>query len=106
MFEMKPLQREVQRKLVRVCSSISATMLRKQQKKVILYSNALDLYRNIQIIVMLGKIFEYYPDNELQMIEFRFFVSGHSTNDCNRLFDTTEKKNHHVVYLHQMVGFN
>lgn len=44
----------------------------KATKKIILYSDALDLYRNMQITVMLGKIFEY-QESELQLIEQRFF---------------------------------
>lgn len=63
----------------------------KTTKKIILYSDALDLYRNLQITVMLGKIFDY-QESELQSIEQRFFFPGHSKNDCNRCFDTIERK--------------
>lgn len=60
-------------------------------RKVVLYSDSSDLYRNMQITAILGKLFDYTTD-ELQTIEQRFFFSGHSANDCNRCFDTIEKK--------------
>lgn len=60
-------------------------------KKIILYADAMDLYRNMQITVMLGKMFDY-QESELQSIELRFFFSGHSKNDCNRCFETIESK--------------
>lgn len=60
-------------------------------KKVVLYSDSTDLYRNMQITSILGKLFDYTTD-ELQTIEQRFFFPGHSANDCNRCFDTIEKK--------------
>lgn len=44
----------------------------------------------MQFAVLLGKIFDY-DKSELQSIEHRFFMSGHSTNDCHRSFDTLEK---------------
>lgn len=69
-----------------------ADVISKTTKKVILYSDTLDLYRNIQIPAMLGKIFDYRNDYELETIEQRFFFPGHSSNDCNRCFDTLEKK--------------
>lgn len=60
-------------------------------KKVIMYSDATDLYRNIQIAVMMKTVFDYHT-SELESIEQRFFIPGHSTNDCNRIFDLLEKK--------------
>lgn len=60
-------------------------------KKVVLYCDTLDIYQNIQITAMLTRIFNYQK-SELQSIEQRFFISGHSSNDCNRCFDTIEKK--------------
>lgn len=63
----------------------------KTTTKIILYSDSTDLYRNLQIAVMLGKIFDY-NNSELQSIEHRFFIPGHNTNDCNRTFETLEKK--------------
>lgn len=63
----------------------------KTTRKVILYSDATKLYRNMQITAMLGKIFDY-RNNNLQTIEQRFFFPGHSTNDCNRCIDAIEKK--------------
>lgn len=63
----------------------------KTTKKVILYSDATGLYRNIQIIIMLGKLFDS-ENHDLQTIEHRFFFEGHSMNDCNRCFNTIEKE--------------
>lgn len=60
-------------------------------KKIILYADAMDLYRNLHIAVMLGKIIDF-EESELQSIEIRFFFSGHGKNDCNRCFDTIETK--------------
>lgn len=68
-----------------------ADIVPKTTKKIILYCDALDIYRNMQIIAMLAKIFDQ-QESELQLIELRFFFSGHSKNDCNRCFDTIENK--------------
>lgn len=59
-------------------------------KKLILYSNASSLYRNIKVILMLRKIFEY--QSNLQTIEQRFFSPGHDKNDCNYCFDFINRK--------------
>lgn len=68
-----------------------ADVIPQTTKKIVLYSDALDLYRNLHITVMLGQIFDH-QESEVESIEQRFFFSGHSTNDCNRCFDTIEKK--------------
>lgn len=61
-------------------------------KKVILYCDPTNRYRNLEVIVMLAKIFDYCQNDELQSIELRFFFPGHGTNDCNHCFKTVENK--------------
>lgn len=65
--------------------------LPKTTKKVIFYSDSIDLYRNLNVTLMLRKFFDYY-NNDLVTIEQRFFYSGHSANDCNRCFETINKQ--------------
>lgn len=63
----------------------------KTTKKVILYSDVTNLYRNMRISLMLRKCFDYM-NNELETIEQRFFFPGHSVNDCNTCFGYIERK--------------
>lgn len=59
-------------------------------KKLILYSSASNLHRNVKLILMLQKVFDY--QSSLDTIEQRFFYPGHDTNDCNHCFDFINRK--------------
>lgn len=52
---------------------------------------------------MMKKILESWPHNELQSIEQRFFVSGHSYNSCDRCFGVIEKQKRitEMIYVPQ-----
>lgn len=63
----------------------------KTAKKVVLYCDFSDLYRNMRIVLMLKKLFDYLSNSELTIIEQRFFMPGHNYNGCNRCFDLIDK---------------
>lgn len=65
------------------------TALPDTTKKLILYSNAGNLYRDIKLVLMLKKMFDH---SELETIEQRFFFPGHDANDCNHCFDYINRK--------------
>lgn len=48
--------------------------------------------RNIKTTLMLKKCLDSWPNENLQSIEQRFFVSGHSYNSCDRCFGLIEKQ--------------
>lgn len=62
-------------------------------KKIILYSDACGgQNRNIKTTVMLKKMLDSWPNSELESIEQRFFISGHSYNSCDRCFGIIERQ--------------
>lgn len=76
----------------------------KETKKIILYSDACPgQNRNIKITLMMKKILDSWPHNDLQSIEQRFFVSGHSYNSCDRCFGVIEKQKRitEMIYVPQ-----
>lgn len=48
--------------------------------------------KNIKLSLMLIKFLESWPYPELQLIEQRFFIVGHSYNSCDRCFGLIEKQ--------------
>lgn len=60
-------------------------------KKIILYSDKCGgQNRNIKLSLLLKRLLCFEPN--LQEIQQHFFVSGHSTNDCDRSFALIEKQ--------------
>lgn len=62
--------------------------------KVICYSDSCGgQNRNIKMTMLLKKyLHDLLPENALETIEQKFFVSGHSYNSCDRCFGLIEKK--------------
>lgn len=60
------------------------TMVRPNTRRIVLYSDAADIYRNMRLTLMLKKVFDYWPNEHLQTIEQRFFVAGHNFAQCRR----------------------
>lgn len=80
------------------------TFIPKETKKVILYSDACPgQNRNIKTTLMMKKLLDSWPHNQLFTIEQRFFVSGHSYNSCDRCFGLIErqKKNTESIFVPQ-----
>lgn len=76
----------------------------KDTKKIILYSDACPgQNRNIKMTLMLKKILNDWPNGQLQTIEQRFFVSGHSYNSCDSSFGIIERqrKSSEIVFIPQ-----
>lgn len=70
-------------------------------KKIILNSDACPgQNRNIKITLMLKKFLDAWPYSDLKVIEQRYFVSGHSYNNCDRCFGLVEiqKKATELLY--------
>lgn len=61
--------------------------------KMILYSDSCSgQNKNIKLTMLLKKyLHDLTPDDSLQIIEQKYFVSGHSYNSCDRSFGTIEK---------------
>lgn len=65
----------------------------KDTKKIILYSDACGgQNRNIKIALMLKKFIADIKLPDLETIEQRFFLSGHSFNNCDRNFGLIERQ--------------
>lgn len=58
----------------------------KNIKKIICYSKAAPLYRNVRMTLMLKKLFVFLKSSSLEEIEQRFFVPGHDDNSCSHCF--------------------
>lgn len=68
------------------------TIIPKTTKKIILYSKQSSLYRNMKLSLMLKKICDYSQEFKSTIIEQRFFLSGHDSNDCNWCFEAIDKQ--------------
>lgn len=68
------------------------TQINASAKKLIIYSKDSPLYRNVKISLMLVKLFDYLKSSPLEIIEQRFFISGHDKNACINCFDIIDKK--------------
>lgn len=65
----------------------------KETEKAILNSDACPgQNRNIKTTLMIKKLLDSWPHNQLLTIEQRFFVSGHSYNSCDRSFGLIERQ--------------
>lgn len=64
----------------------------KDTRKVIFWSKPSVQSRNVKLALMLQKIFDYWKNPELKIIEQRFFLLGHTRSSCNRSFDLIEKQ--------------
>lgn len=60
-------------------------------QKIILYSDPSDIYRNMTVTLMLKKIFDYWPHEQLRTIEQRFFEYGHNFGKSRRTIALIEK---------------
>lgn len=71
--------------------------LSKHTKKLILYCDPLSgQNRNLKISLMLKHFLHSWSHTDLQIIEQRFFVSGHAKNRCNLDFCIIEKRKKEV----------
>lgn len=56
----------------------------RKTRKIILYSDPSDVYRNMTVSLMLKKLFDYWPNKHLRTIEQRFFDYGHNFGKSKR----------------------
>lgn len=63
----------------------------KNTEKLILFSDPQSNYRNMKIAVMMMKMFDHL-NNDLSIIEQRFFVEGHTGSSCDRSFLKIDNK--------------
>lgn len=66
-------------------------VVRPTVQKLILYSDPSDIYRNMTVSLMLKKIFDYWPNEQLRTIEQRFFEYGHNFGKGGRTIALIEK---------------
>lgn len=73
----------------------------KNTKKLILYSKANSLNRNLKVTLLLCQVFGFLQSSALEVIEQRFFVPGHDSNSCNRCFDkiNTNRKTVNEIFF-------
>lgn len=58
--------------------------VRPNTRKIVLYSEPVDVYRNMTVSLMLKKVFDYWPNKTLRTIEQRFFHKGHNLGKCKK----------------------
>lgn len=64
-----------------------------ETENIIAYSdNCPGQNKNIKITIMIKKLLDSWPHQELKKIEQRFLVSGHSYNSCDRCFGLIERE--------------
>lgn len=71
----------------------------KGTKKLILFSKACPFNRNIKVILMLAKLFDYLKSLSLETVELKFSIRGHDFNACNDCFSAIEKRRKSIQSL-------
>lgn len=85
-----------------IASCISQYILKvdpKGTKKLILFSKACPLNRNIKVILMLAKLFDYLKSSSSETIELKFFIRGHDFNACNDCFSAIDNRRKSIQSL-------